>query len=103
MKKQLLRLLLCAGLLAGLFTLTALAAEWTYDPAADTLTSSDSTVTLKNVTDDGANGLTIGDNQDFTGVTLDLTGQITDGSGAASYTLTTIGDNAFYYCTAPPT
>ena len=38
MKKQLLRLLLCAGLLAGLFTVTALAADWTYDPTAQTLT-----------------------------------------------------------------
>lgn len=97
MKKQLLRLLLCAGLLAGLLTVTALAADWTYDPNDETLTNSGGTVTLKNVTDNGANGLVIGNNQDFTGVTLDLTGQITDGSGA-TYTLISIGDQAFSQC-----
>ena len=97
MKKHLLRLLLCAGLLAGLFTVTALAADWTYDPNDETLTNSGGTVTLKNVTDNGANGLVIGNNQDFTGVTLDLTGQITDGSGA-TYTLISIGDQAFSQC-----
>ena len=76
---------------------TALAADWTYDPNDETLTNSGGTVTLKNVTDNGANGLVIGNNQDFTGVTLDLTGQITDGSGA-TYTLISIGDQAFRQC-----
>ena len=82
---------------AAVLTVTALAADWTYDPNDETLTNSGGTVTLKNVTDNGANGLVIGNNQDFTGVTLDLTGQITDGSGA-TYTLISIGDQAFSQC-----
>ncbi|MBM6721930.1 leucine-rich repeat protein [Pseudoflavonifractor phocaeensis] len=104
MKKHLLRLLLCAGLLAGLFTVTALAAEWTYDPDAKTLTNS-GTVVLKNVIADGTN-LTIGNNQDFTGATLDLTGPITDSSGTERYTITDIAGwdelakGAFYKCSS---
>ena len=99
MKKQLLRLLLCAGLLAGLFTVTALAADWTYDPTAQTLTytlSSD-TVVLKNVTDDGSGKLTIGSYQKFTGAALDLTGQITDSDGN-TYAITALGGSAFHGC-----
>ena len=99
MKKQLLRLLLCAGLLAGLFTVTALAADWTYDPTAQTLTytlSSD-TVVLKNVTDDGSGKLTIGSYQNFTGAALDLTGQITDSDGN-TYAITALGGSAFHGC-----
>ena len=99
MKKQLLRLLLCAGLLAGLFTVTALAADWTYDPTAQTLTHtlSSDTVVLKNVTDDGSGKLTIGSYQNFTGAALDLTGQITDSDGN-TYAITALGGSAFHGC-----
>ena len=99
MKKQLLRLLLCAGLLAGLFTVTALAADWTYDPTAQTLTHtlSSDTVVLKNVTDDGSGKLTIGSYQKFTGAALDLTGQITDSDGN-TYAITALGGSAFHGC-----
>ena len=37
MKKHLLQVLLCTGLLLCLLTVPALAADWTYDPAAKTL------------------------------------------------------------------
>ena len=99
MKKQLLRLLLCAGLLAGLLTVTALAADWTYDPTAQTLTHtlSSDTVVLKNVTDDGSGKLTIGSYQKFTGAALDLTGQITDSDGN-TYAITALGGSAFHGC-----
>ena len=71
MKHKLLRMLFCAGLLAGLLTVTALAADWTYDPTHQRPTSGSGpdAVTLNNVTANGT-ALTIGENPGFHGAAL---------------------------------
>ena len=94
MKKRLLYLFGLLVLLCALTTVAS-AADWTYDPSACTLSSN--TVELENVTADGTY-LTIGRNNGFSRTTLDLTGQITDSSGTETYTITAIGNNAFYVC-----
>lgn len=94
MKKHLLQVLLCTGLLLCLLTVPALAADWTYDPAAKTL-SGDILYPIQNVTADENRRLTIGpyDYVNFQGP-LDLTGTIT-GTDGETYTLVAIADEAF--------
>lgn len=97
MKKHLLQVLLCTGLLLCLLTVPALAADWTYDPDAKTL-SGDIPYPIQNVTADENRRLTIGpyDYVNFWGP-LDLTGTIT-GTDGKTYTLVAIADEAFDYC-----
>ena len=97
MKKHLLQVLLCTGLLLCLLTVPALAADWTYDPDAKTL-SGDILYPIQNVTADENRRLTIGpyDYVNFWGP-LDLTGTIT-GTDGKTYTLVAIADKAFDYC-----
>ena len=94
MKKHLLQVLLCTGLLLCLLTVPALAADWTYDPDAKTL-SGDILYPIQNVTADENRRLTIGpyDYVNFQGP-LDLTGTIT-GTDGETYTLVAIADEAF--------
>ena len=96
MKKHLLQVLLCTGLLLCLLTVPALAADWTYDPEAKTLSSNSIHYPIQNVTTDENRRLTIGpyDYINFEGP-LDLTGTITDSSGN-KYTLVAIADRAFW-------
>lgn len=82
-------------------TVGAVGQNWTYNSDAQTLTcttDSGETITLNKVTADGKN-LTIGNNEGFAGTTLDLSGTVTDQSGGTTYTITAIGNQAFYYCT----
>lgn len=94
MKKHLLQVLLCTGLLLCLLTVPALAADWTYDPDAKTL-SGNIPYPIQNVTADENRRLTIGpyDYVNFQGP-LDLTGTIT-GTDGETYTLVAIADEAF--------
>lgn len=110
MRTRFLRLLCVLALCLTLLPATAGAAgagpDWTYDPGAQTLTSGDNTVTLYNVTAGGSSGteLTIGKNGSnssgpmFNDNTLDLSGTITGTDGTPQYTITSIGDSAFYRC-----
>ena len=94
MKKHLLQVLLCTGLLLCLLTVPALAADWTYDPDAKTL-SGNIPYPIQNVTADENRRLTIRpyDYVNFQGP-LDLTGTIT-GTDGETYTLVAIADEAF--------
>ena len=69
MKKRFISLFLVAALCLGLLPVTASAAgqEWTYNSSARTLTCTigEETITLKNVTADAQNNLTIGNNPAF--------------------------------------
>lgn len=110
MRTRFLRLLCVLALCLTLLPATAGAAgagpDWTYDLGAQTLTSGDNTVTLYNVTAGGSSGteLTIGKNGSnssgpmFNDNTLDLSGTITGADGTPQYTITSIGDSAFYRC-----
>ncbi|MGO5023073.1 leucine-rich repeat protein [Lawsonibacter sp. LCP25S3_G6] len=99
-------LALCFTLLPATAGAAGAGPDWTYDPEAQTLTSGDNTVTLYNVTAGGSSGteLTIGKNGSnssgpmFNGSTLDLSGTITGTDGTHQYTITSIGDSAFYRC-----
>ena len=102
MKKRFLSLLCVLALCLGLLPVTASAAgqEWTYNSSTQTLTCTigEETITLNNVKADARNNLTIGNNFAFSGTTLDLSGTVTDESGSSTYTITSIGDNAFSNC-----
>lgn len=99
-------LALCFTLLPATAGAAGAGPDWTYDPEAQTLTSGDNTVTLYNVTAGGSSGteLTIGKNGSnssgpmFNGSTLDLSGTITGTDSTPQYTITSIGDAAFYRC-----
>lgn len=102
MKKRVVSLLMALMLLMSLLPTGAMAAggDWTYVPGAEgepgTLTSADGSIVL-NVTANGTD-LTITGYQNIGSGAVDLTGTITD-AGDGSYTVTAIGDYAFYNCT----
>lgn len=73
----------------------AASGDWIYDEQAAILTNEEGTV-INNVTANG-NELTIGNNENGSFTTIDLTGEIKDVSGE-EYRIVSIRDWAFYNC-----
>lgn len=75
----------------------AASGDWIYDEQAATLTNEEGIV-INNVTANG-NELTIGNNENGSFTTIDLTGEIKDSSNTTTnYAITSIGHWAFYQC-----
>ena len=99
MKKRVVSLLMALMLLMSLLPTGAMAAggDWTYDASAGTLTQGDIVLNVTENAEDKTK-LTVTGYQNIGSGAIDLTGTITDAEDG-SYTVTAIGDYAFYNCT----
>lgn len=101
MRKKLRVIVVCIIMLLTVMPTSVFAtdSDWTYDPYGKTLSKSDGTITLYNVSSSKDNLLTIGRNAESELTSIDMTGTITDRSGKTC-NISYIDSSAFFECTS---